>query len=287
MIQVNAGFRDAPNVSLSDAMRACRQAVADNWRIIMPACAAGSIWPNRLLASLKEVDQEDLHPHLEPVTLEYRRALYDADQRIEFVYFIESGVASLVNMIADGFSVEVGTVCNEGVVGLPILLGDEMAPIAVYVQVPGWGFRMKAAIFREKMERSATLRKSMLRYAHAFFNQVAQCAACAHFHSLEQRCCRWLLMTRDRMPSDEFLLTHEFLAMMLGVRRAGVTTAAGALQRAGLIHYRRGRVTILDRHGLEDAACECYAITKTAFDRLLGAAAPGRALRGAQDLVHS
>lgn len=219
--------------------------------------------------------------------MEYRRALYGADQRIEFVYFIESGVASLVNTMADGFSVEVGTVGNEGVVGLPILLGDEMAPTAVYVQVPGWGLRMRAAIFRDKMEQSATLRRSMLRYAHCLFNQVAQCAACAHLHSLKQRCCRWLLMTRDRMPSDEFLLTHEFLAMMLGVRRPGATATVGALQRAGLIHCRRGRLTILDRHGLEDAACECYAITKAAFDRLLGAAAPARALRGAQDLVHS
>jgi CRP-like cAMP-binding protein len=253
----------------------------------MPSFAVASIWPNRLMASLKEVDQEDLQRHLEPVTLEYRRALYKADERIDFVYFIESGVASLVNMMADGGSLEVGTVGNEGVVGLPILLGDETAPTAVYMQVPGWGLRIRAATFREKMERSATLRTSMLRYAHAFFNQMTQCAACAHFHSLEQRCCRWLLMTRDRMPSDEFLLTHEFLAMMLGVRRAGVTTAAGALQRAGLIQYRRGRVTILDRRGLEDAACECYAITRTAFDRLHGAAAPGQALQGAQDLVHS
>ena len=114
----------------------------------------------------------------------------------------------------------------------------------------------------------------MLRYAHAFFNQVAQSAACAHFHSLEQRCCRWLLMTRDRMPSDHFLLTQEFLAMMLGVRRAGVTVAASALQRAGLIRYDRGRVTILDREGLEERACECYVVSKEEFDRLLDNSGP-------------
>ena len=153
-----------------------------------------------------------------------------------------SGVGSLVHTMTNGQAAEVGTIGNEGFVGLPILLGDERGPTSVYVQVPGAGLRMKAEIFREELERSGPLRGIMLRYAHAFFNQVAQSAACAHFHSLEQRCCRWLLMTRDRMPSDHFLLTQEFLAMMLGVRRAGVTVAASALQRAGLIRYDRGRV---------------------------------------------
>jgi CRP-like cAMP-binding protein len=218
--------------------------------------------------------------------LEYKRPLYDAYQRIEFVHFLESGVASLVNTMADGVAAEVGTVGNEGVVGLPILLGDDLAPTSIYMQVPGRGVRMRAAIFREKMERNAPLRAIMLRYAHAFFNQVAQSAACAHFHSLEQRCCRWLLMTRDRMPSDEFQLTQEFLAMMLGVRRPGVTLAAGALRRAKLIRYRRGVVTILDRRGLENTACECYAVAKAEFDRLLGPATSAPAHRGAKHLAH-
>ena len=185
-----------------------------------------------------------------------------------------SGVGSLVHTMTNGQAAEVGTIGNEGFVGLPILLGDERGPTSVYVQVPGAGLRMKAEIFREELERSGPLRGIMLRYAHAFFNQVAQSAACAHFHSLEQRCCRWLLMTRDRMPSDHFLLTQEFLAMMLGVRRAGVTVAASALQRAGLIRYDRGRVAILDRQGLEERACECYAVSKEEFDRLLDNSGP-------------
>jgi len=229
---------------------------------------------NRLLSLLRQEDRERLHRHLEHTVLEYKRLLYDSNQRIEFVYFIMSGVGSLVHTMTNGQAAEVGTIGNEGFVGLPILLGDERGPTSVYVQVPGAGLRMKAEIFREELERSGPLRGIMLRYAHAFFNQVAQSAACAHFHSLEQRCCRWLLMTHDRMPSDHFLLTQEFLAMMLGVRRAGVTVAASALQRVGLIRYDRGRVAILDRQGLEERACECYAVSKDEFDRLLNDSRP-------------
>ena len=176
--------------------------------------------------------------------------------------------------MANGQTAEVGTIGNEGVVGLPIMLGDERAPTSVYIQVPGAGLRMKATLFKKELERSASMRAVMLCYAHAFFNQVAQSAACNQFHSLEQRCCRWMLMTHDRMQSDEFLLTQEFLAMMLGVQRTGVSAAAGALQRAGLIRYKRGEVTIIDRHGLM-RSCECYGVSKREFDRLLG----GRAVR--------
>ena len=150
------------------------------------------------------------------------------------------------------------------------MFGDDRAPTSVYVQVPGAGLRMTAALFKKELARSASMRTVMLRYAHAFFNQVAQSAACNHFHSIEQRCCRWMLMTHDRMQSDEFLLTQEFLAMMLGVQRTGVSAAAGALQRAGLIRYSRGNVTILDRRGLMRRSCECYDVSKQEFDRLLG-----------------
>jgi len=226
---------------------------------------------NRLLVHLPQDDQERLNRFLEPVVLEYKHELYNADERIEFVHFIESGVGSLVCTMANGQAAEVGTVGNEGLVGLPVLMGDDRAPSTMYIQVPGRGLRMNARAFREQLEQSQPMRAAMLRYAHVFFNQVAQTAACAHFHSLEQRCCRWLLMTHDRMPSDTFLLTHEFLAMMLGVRRAGVSLAAGALQRAGMIRYHRGRITILDRKGLEDCACECYAVSKAEFNGLLGA----------------
>ena len=230
---------------------------------------------NRLLGLLSPRDFKRLRPHLHPIPLEYRQSLYRANKPIGFVYFIETGVGSLVNTMANGQAAEVGTIGNEGVVGLPLLFGDDRAPTSVYVQVPGAGLRMKAALFEKELARSASMRSVMLRYAHAFFNQVAQSAACNHFHSLEQRCCRWLLMTHDRMQSDEFLLTQEFLAMMLGVQRTGVTVAAGALQRAGLIRYKRGNVTIIDRRGLIRRSCECYGVSKREFDRLLG----GRAIR--------
>jgi CRP-like cAMP-binding protein len=228
---------------------------------------------NRLLALLPRRDYERLCAHLEPVALKYRDSLYRAHKPIGFVYFIETGVGSLVNTMANGDAAEVGTIGNEGVVGLPLVLEDERAPTSVYIQVPGTGLRMKAVLFKKEMARSASLRTVMHHYTHAFFNQVAQSAACNQFHSLEQRCSRWLLMTRDRMGSDSFLLTQEFLAMMLGVQRTGVTAAASALQRAGLISYKRGNVMILDRRGLEHRSCECYGISKAEFDRLLGAKA--------------
>jgi CRP-like cAMP-binding protein len=225
---------------------------------------------NRLLGMLPAKDYRRLHPHLERIPLTYRQSLYRARRPLDFVYFIETGVGSLVNTMANGEAAEVGTIGNEGVVGLPLLLGDDRAPTSVYVQVPGEGLRMKAALFSAELARSASMRVVMQRYTHALFNQVAQSAACNHFHSLEQRCCRWMLMTHDRMKSDEFLLTQEFLAMMLGVQRTGVSVAAGALQRAGLIRYSRGVVTVLDRRGLRKRSCECYGVSKREFDRLLG-----------------
>jgi CRP-like cAMP-binding protein len=224
---------------------------------------------NRLLGLLTRADYGRLRPHLRPVTLEYQESLYQANTRIDFVWFIETGVGSLVNTMVNGGAAEVGTIGNEGMVGLPLLLGDNRTPTAVYIQVPGAGLKMKAALFTKALAESASMRKVMLHYAHAFFNQVAQSAACNRFHSLRQRCCRWMLMTHDRMQSDEFMLTQEFLAMMLGVQRTGVSATAGALQRDGLIRYTRGNVMIIDRAGLEHHSCECYGISKTEFDRLL------------------
>jgi len=225
---------------------------------------------NRLLGLLRPRDYARLRPHLHSISLAYRRSLYRANKPIEFVYFIETGVGSLVNTMANGQASEVGTIGNEGLVGLPILFGDDRAPTSVYIQVPGIGLQMKATLFKKELARSASMRAVMLHYAHAFFNQVAQSAACNQFHSIEQRCCRWMLMTHDRMQSNQFLLTQEFLAMMLGVQRTGVTAAAGALQRAGLIRYSRGNVTIVDRPGLIRRSCECYGVSKKEFDRLLG-----------------
>lgn len=225
---------------------------------------------NRLLSLLPDDAYERLRPHLSPVVFDYKKSLYEASRPIEDVYFPVDGVASLVITTSDGRGAEVGTIGNEGLVGLPICLGDRDAPSAVYVQVPGTALRMDAGLFRGELERNPPLNLVMLRYAHAFFNQVAQSAACAHLHRVEQRCCRWLLMTRDRMPSGDFLLTHEFLGMMLGVRRTTVTDVMGALQKAGLVRYRRGHVTILDQAALRYRACECYDISRLEFDRLLG-----------------
>ena len=225
---------------------------------------------NRLLELLRPPDFDRLRQHLEPVVLEYRQSLYEANKPITSVYFPIDGVASLVNTMADGSTSEVGTIGNEGIVGLPVILGDRLAPTSAYIQVPGTGLRLPADILTAELERSSRTRTVMLHYTHAFFNQVAQSAACNQHHNIEQRCCRWLLMTYDRTQSDHFLLTQEFLGMMLGVRRTSVTEVAGELRHRKLIKYSRGRVMILNRSGLEKLACECYAVSKREFDRLLG-----------------
>lgn len=212
----------------------------------MPPRSSSANHQNRLLASLSCPDYDLLGANLVSVNLPYKCSLYESDDPIEYIHFLESGVASLVNTMKNGDAAEVGTIGNEGLVGLPIVFADRQAPTNVYMQVAGVGLKIKANPFLDAMQRSASMRKAMLNYAHAFFNQVAQSAACNTFHSLEQRCSRWLLMTQDRMQSDDFLLTQEFLAMMLGVRRAGVTYAVNALTQTGLIQYERGHVTIID-----------------------------------------
>jgi CRP-like cAMP-binding protein len=239
-------------------------------RYIRDAWISPRLHRNRLLASLPYDEFEKIRPHLTPMAVDFKCSLYEANENIEFVHFIETGVASLVNTMSTGDATEVGTIGNEGFVGIPVLFGDKQAPMGVYMQVGGASLKMKANLFRAEMERNAFMQRTMLHYAHAFFNEVAQSAACNAFHLLERRCCRWLLMTQDRMQSSEFPLTQEFLAMMLGVRRAGVTEAANTLKRAGLINYTRGRITILDRAGLEKRSCECYGVTKREFDRMLG-----------------
>jgi CRP-like cAMP-binding protein len=217
-------------------------------------------------------DLNRFRAHLEEVPLDYRMSLYAANQPIQYVYFPIEGVASLVTTMKNGSAAEVGTIGNEGIVGVPVILGDTTSPTDVYVQVEGKALRLRSDIFRDLIAEHRGARILMLHYVHAFFNQVAQSAACNHFHKLEQRACRWILMTHDRVQTDDFPLTQEFLAMMLGVRRTGVTEAAQVLKRKKFIKYSRGHVTVLDRAGLEGCSCECYEVSKREYDRLLGPA---------------
>lgn len=224
---------------------------------------------NRLLAALPPRTLEHLQPHLEAVTLSQREIIFRPSQPISSVYFPITCVASLVTIMEDGAAAEIATVGNEGMVGLPVFLGTEMMHHQVFAQVPGTAFRMEAGAFKDEADRSGPLTNIMHRYVQALFNQVAQTAACNRLHPIEQRCARWLLMTHDRVASDQFPLTQEFLSQMLGVRRASVSTIARLLQQAGLIRYRRGRITVLDRHGLESASCECYGAIRAEYERLL------------------
>ena len=225
---------------------------------------------NRLLARCAPSDYARLHPHLKPVFLPQEFVLYTSRGPMDFVYFPESGVASLVVTMANGKTAEVGTVGNEGFVGLPVLFGESVAHVGVFMQVPGTGLRIPSVVFRNELQRSETLRNLFFSYAGVFFNQTAQSAACAFLHSLEQRCCRWLVATADRMPSEQFALTQEFFAMMLGVRRSSISVVMGNLQRRGLVRYSRGRVTILDRKSLQAMACECYHVIKAETKRPFG-----------------
>ena len=204
------------------------------------------------------------------LTLHIRDSVYEPNQPIEHVYFPVQGVISLVKVMADGTSIETATVGKEGCVGLPLFLGTDRTPFKAFCQIPGAAFRLKADRFREEVGQGRALHDLLLRYTLAILTQIAQSAACNRLHSMKQRCARWLLLCHDRMRTDEFLLTHEFLSEMLGVRRASVTVAAGHLQEEGLIRYNRGRVTVVDRQGLETAACECYRIIQGEFDRLIG-----------------
>jgi CRP-like cAMP-binding protein len=225
---------------------------------------------NRLLDSLPRPDLERLRPHLEAVSVGVKHVVYEPNGPIKHVYFPINCVISLVTYLEDGASVEMATIGLEGMVGLPIFLGTDTMPSRAFGQVPGDALRITAAAFTEEIERNGPLVQVLNRYTQALFNQVAQTTACNRVHLVEQRCARWLLQTHDRVGSDQFSLTQEFLAQMLGVRRTGVSAAAGLLQKAGLIRYARGRITVLDRPGLESAACECYRVIKREFDRLIG-----------------
>lgn len=223
---------------------------------------------NQLLAVLPQEEYERLNAYMETVCLKLKQNLYLPNEPIEYIYFVNSGVASLLNLMEDGTAVEVATIGNEGMVGLPVFLGADRIPGQAMVQIPGDALRMKADVFKDKVTPGSPLHDLLQRYTQTLFNQIAQSAACNRLHSVEERMCRWLLMTQDRVGQNAFVLTQEFLSQMLGVRRPTVSIAASILQKAGLIRYSRGNITILDREGLENASCECYKIIQADFERL-------------------
>lgn len=222
---------------------------------------------NLLLDVLPERDSALLVGRLQPVDLPAAMTIYEAYRPIPHVYFPTSGVISMVSTMDEG-TVEVGTIGYEGMVGLPVLLHADSTPTRAFVQVGGRGFRMSAAGLHEAMRESRFLTRLLYRYAQALFDQVAQTAACNRLHTLEERCARWILISRDSVRADLLEIKQQFLAEMLGVHRPAVTVAAGALQRAGLISYRRGRLNVLDPAGLEAASCACYRIAKRSSDRM-------------------
>jgi len=224
--------------------------------------AKGKPVANSLLAALPRKDYQDLLAGLEPVTLTYGQVLYQPGEPIRHVYFPGNSLVSLLTTVEGHEALEVGLVGREGMVGISLALGMEFASVRALVQGTGTAMRMNAARFRQEFRKSLPLQGELYRYAHAMLVQARQTAACNRFHAVEERLARWLLMTRDRVGSDQFLLTQEFLADMLGVRRVGVSQAACALQQRELISYSRGRIRVLDRKGLEAASCGCYEVLK-------------------------
>jgi CRP-like cAMP-binding protein len=235
---------------------------------------------NSVLAALPRKTYQDLLSGLEPVTLAFGEVLYEPGEPIRDVYFPTGSLVSLLTLVEGRLALEVGLVGREGMVGVALALGIGVSPVRALVQGSGRALRMSAARFRKELQRSAPLQRELYRYTHSLMAQITQTAACNRFHMVPARLARWLLMTRDRVRSGQFHLTHEFLAHMLGVRRVGVTQAASALQRRKLIAYRRGNITILDHGALETASCACYAIVKHMRDgkrKARSAAFAGRA----------
>ncbi len=225
---------------------------------------------NKLLAALPTEDYQRLVPDLEFVELPPQQALYEAEEPITHVYFINQGIASIVQIIEDGSTIEVGIVGNEGMVGVPVFLGGDMTTTTAFMQVPGSAMRMSALRLKAEFNRGSALQRLLLLYTQALLTQISLAGVSNRLNTIEERLARWLLTVADLTQSNEFPLTQEFISQMLGVRRSGVTVAAGILSQAGMIRYSRGRITILNRQDLEATAGESYALTKTEFSRLLG-----------------
>jgi CRP-like cAMP-binding protein len=231
----------------------------------MAKVAADSPVKNLLLAALPHKEFERLLPHLKTVSLGAKEVLQEPYQPIKYVFFPENGVITKVVSTADGAKVEVGVVGKEGMTGTFIFMGSNTSPFRDVVQIPGKARRVEAPVFQAEVKRNWAWTDLLLRYSQAVVCMVSQSAACNCLHTVEKRCCRWLLMAHDRMESDEFPLTQESIAQMLGVHRQSITEVARSLSRLGLIRYQWGKVTILDRHGLEAAACECYQLIRQQF----------------------
>jgi CRP-like cAMP-binding protein len=224
---------------------------------------------NHLLAALPEADYQRLLAHLEPVTLPLGLVVFESGSKLRHLYFPASGIVSLLYATENGSSTEIAVIGNEGVVGIALFMGGESTPSRAVVQSAGHGYRLKASVLKTEFELGGPLQQLLLRYTQALIAQMTQTAVCNRHHSVDQQLCRWLLLSLDRLPSNELAMTQELIANMLGVRREGVTVAAGTLQEAGLIKYSRGHITILDRPKLERRVCECYAVVKKEMDRLL------------------
>ncbi len=222
---------------------------------------------NRVLASIPPKEYKRLLTQLQPVELAFGQVLYEPQKQIRHVYFPINCLISLLTAVDKRRTLEVGMVGNEGMAGMPFILGIGISGVRALVQGEGTALRMAAAPFRIEFDRNPALQDALYRYTFALMAQISQTAACNRFHETEQRLSRWLLMTRDRVGSDEFLLTHQFLAHMLGLRREGVTEAASALKARNIISYSRGKVRILDVRGLKASSCSCYQIVKSVFDR--------------------
>jgi CRP-like cAMP-binding protein len=224
---------------------------------------------NRLLAALPDAEWARWQPHLEPVVMPLGKSLYESGAKLSHVYFPTTAIVSLLYVMEDGASAEIAVVGHEGVVGVSLFMGGESTTSRAVVQSAGHGFRLRSSLMMQEFNRAGPALHLLLRYTQALITQMAQTAVCNRHHSLDQQLCRWLLLSLDRLNSNEIVMTQELIANMLGVRREGVTEAAGNLQKDGLIQYRRGRIKVLDRPGLERRACECYAVVKNEYERLL------------------